>query len=134
MHESVPPPAPLRFCGTVRYRLVMTRDDGVGDVSAVQTTPSFEIHLTADVQNIHKMIRDQAALTALASHTRFLRDEGLTISCESVPARLRIHQCRRQLEAKDVFLRAHHTAHRALQRITNSVVSRSLTPRDSCPV
>lgn len=134
MHESIPPPAPLRFCGSVHYRLVMTRDDGVSDVSAVQTTPSFEIHLAADVMNINKMIGDQAALTALASHTPFLRDVGLTISCESVPARLRVHQCRRQLEAKDVFLRAHHTAHRALQRITNTIVSRSLTPRGSCPV
>src|SRR6185295_5822288 len=35
MHESASPPAPLRFRRSARCRLVMTRNDGVGDVSAV---------------------------------------------------------------------------------------------------
>ncbi len=50
----------------------MAHNDGVGDVSTVQTTPPFEIHLAAAVQKVHKMIADHTALTTLAPHRLFL--------------------------------------------------------------
>lgn len=82
MHEGDRPPAPLRFHRTTWCHLVMTHDDGVGDVSAVQTTPPSEIHLAAHVQDVHKMIADHIALTTLASHKLF-SDHVLTGSGES---------------------------------------------------
>ena len=71
MHESDTPPAPPRFRRRARCQLVMTHNDGVGDVSTIQTTPPFEIYLAAHIQNVHKMIADHTALTTLASH-RFI--------------------------------------------------------------
>ena len=53
----------------------MAHNDGVGDVSTVQTTPPFEINLAAGVQKVHKMIADHIALTTLASHRLFLLDD-----------------------------------------------------------
>jgi hypothetical protein len=50
----------------------MTDNDGVGDVSAIQTPPPIEIQLTAPIQNVHKMVADHPALASLASHGCFL--------------------------------------------------------------
>jgi hypothetical protein len=50
----------------------MAHNNGVGDVSTIQTTPPFEIYLAAHVQKVHKMIADHTALTTLASHRLFL--------------------------------------------------------------
>jgi hypothetical protein len=50
----------------------MAHNDGVGDVSTIQTTPPCEIYLAAHVQKVHKMIADHVALTTLASHRLFL--------------------------------------------------------------
>src|SRR5712692_4497227 len=75
MHESDSPPAPPRFRRSARCELVMAHNDGVGDVSTVQTTPPFEINLAAGVQKVHKMIADHIALTTLASHRLFLLDD-----------------------------------------------------------
>src|SRR5713226_2031439 len=72
MHESDSPPTPPRFRRSARCELVMAHNDWVGDVSTVQTTPPFEINLTAGVQKVHKMIADHIASTTLASHVLFL--------------------------------------------------------------
>jgi hypothetical protein len=71
MHESDTPPSPPRFRRRARCQLVMAHNNGVGDVSTIQTTPPFEIYLAAHIQNVHKMIADHTALTTLASH-RFI--------------------------------------------------------------
>ena len=94
MHEGDRPPAPLRFRRTTWCRLVMAHNHWVGDISAVQTTPPCEIHLAADIQNVHKMIADEVAATALTLHRFFLLDEDRTIFGESGPAGLRGHSCR----------------------------------------
>jgi hypothetical protein len=47
---------------------MMVHDHGIDDVSAVQTTPPFEIQLAAHVQDIHELVPDHIALTTLASH------------------------------------------------------------------
>jgi hypothetical protein len=60
----------------------MAHNDGVGDVSTVQTTPPFEINLAAGVQKVHKMIADHIALTTLASHGLFLLIDVPTIPGE----------------------------------------------------
>jgi hypothetical protein len=86
----------------------MAHNDGVGDVSTIQTTPPFEIHLTADVQNVHKMIADHIALTTLASHRLFLLDDVPTIPGESGSVGLLLQPCPSHLEAEIVFLRTHH--------------------------
>jgi hypothetical protein len=49
----------------------MADDDGVCDVSTIQTTPPVEIQLTAPVQKVYKMIPDHPALTTLTSHGVF---------------------------------------------------------------
>jgi len=72
MHESDSPPAPPRFRRRARCQLVMAHNNGVGDVSTIQTTPPFEIYLAAHVQKVHKMIADHTALTTLTSHRLFL--------------------------------------------------------------
>ena len=46
----------------------MAGDDGVGDVSTIQTAPSFENYLAAHIQKVHKVIADHTALTTLALH------------------------------------------------------------------
>jgi len=79
MHESDSPPTPPRFRRSARCELVMAHNDGVGDVSTVQTTPPFEINLAAGVQKVHKMIADHIALTTLASHGLFLLIDVPTI-------------------------------------------------------
>jgi hypothetical protein len=66
----------------------MAHNDGVGDVSTVQTTPPFEINLAAGVQKVHKMIADHIALTTLASHGLFLLIDVPTIPGESGSIRL----------------------------------------------
>ena len=72
MHESDFPPAPPRFRRRVCCQLVMAHNNGVGDVSTIQTTPPFELYLAAHVQKVHKMIAGHTALTTLASHRLFL--------------------------------------------------------------
>lgn len=72
MHESDSPPAPPRFRRRARCQLVMAHNNGVGDVSTIQTTPPFDIYLAAHVQKVHKMIADHTALTTFASHRLFL--------------------------------------------------------------
>ena len=47
---------------------MMAHDHGINDVSAVQTTPPFEVQLAAHVQDIHELVPDHIALTTLASH------------------------------------------------------------------
>jgi hypothetical protein len=49
----------------------MTHNHGVGDVATIQTAPAFEIHLAADIQDIHEVISYHAASTPLASHVVF---------------------------------------------------------------
>lgn len=71
MHESDSPPSPPRFCRKTRCRLMMSDDDGVGDVSTIQTTPPFEHYLAGHIQKVHEMIADHTALTTLASHWLF---------------------------------------------------------------
>lgn len=68
MHDRGCPPAPPRFLRSACPQLMMTYNDGIGDVSTIQTTPPLEIQLTAPIQEIHKMIADQTTLTTLASH------------------------------------------------------------------
>lgn len=46
----------------------MAGDDGVGDVSTIQTAPSFENYLAAHIHKVHKVIADHTALTTLALH------------------------------------------------------------------
>jgi hypothetical protein len=60
----------------------MARDDRVGDVSAVQATPPCEIHLAADIQNVHKMVVDHITLTSLALHRLFPFVDIPTILCD----------------------------------------------------
>ncbi len=72
MHERDSPPTPLRLRRSDRCQLVMAHNDGVGDVSTIQTTPPFEIYLAAHVPKVNKMISDHPAMTSLASHRLFL--------------------------------------------------------------
>src|SRR5467141_3614870 len=83
MHESDSPPAPPRFRRSTSCELVMAHNDGVCDVSTVQTTPPFEVNLAAGVQKVHKMIADHIALATLASHRLFLLDDVPTIPGET---------------------------------------------------
>src|SRR6266849_2424025 len=93
MHESDSPPAPPRFRRSARCELVMAHNDGVGDVSTIQTTPPFEINLAAGVQKVQKMIADHIALTTLASHGFFLLIDVPTIPGESGSIRLLLQPC-----------------------------------------
>src|SRR5512141_1688573 len=104
MHENGSPPAPIRFRRGACCRLTMAHNEGVSDVSAVQTTPPFEVHLAADIQNVHKMFVDHIALTPFASHTLCLLAEVLTIPGEPGSARLLFHSCPSPQEAENVFL------------------------------
>jgi len=72
VYDRDSPPPPPRLRRNVGRQLVMADNDGVRDVSAIQTPPPTEIQLTAPVQNVHKMIADHPALTSLASHGCFL--------------------------------------------------------------
>jgi hypothetical protein len=72
VYDRGSPPPPPRLRRNVGRQLVMADNDGVRDVSAIQTPPPTEIQLTAPVQNVHKMIADHPALTSLASHGCFL--------------------------------------------------------------
>jgi hypothetical protein len=47
---------------------MMAHDHWIDDISAVQTTPPFEIQLAAHVQDIYEMISDHITLTTLALH------------------------------------------------------------------
>jgi hypothetical protein len=51
---------------------VIADDDGVGDVSTIQTTPPCENYLAGHIQQVHKVIADHTALTTLALHWRIL--------------------------------------------------------------
>jgi hypothetical protein len=72
----------------------MAYNDWVGDISAIQTTPTCKIHFAANIQNVDEMIVDEVAATALTLHRLFLLDEDRTISGESGPAGLGVHSCR----------------------------------------
>lgn len=154
MHETDSPPAPPRFRRNACCQLVMAHNDGVGDVSTIQTTPPLEIYLAAPVQKVHKMIADHIALTTLASHRLFL----LMMSPLSMASQvLSVFSSNHALHCggRDWFpedapsimdnLRHGHrwisailhrfllcVVHRLLEAF-DVTISRSLTPRDSYP-
>lgn len=108
MHETDSPPTPPRFCRNARCQLVMAHNDGVGDVSTIQTTPPFEIYFAAHVPKVHKLIADHIALTTLASHRLFLLMMYPLSLATQVLSAFSSNHVLSHVEVEIVFLRMHH--------------------------